>query len=76
MPLRLERQLPIQRIELIVTASEGPVWSGQHLAHNVQRQNAPVHSTHYSTITIEGKKFFLLAATMLVRVCTRDIHHL
>jgi hypothetical protein len=32
------------------------VWSGQHLAHNAQRQNAPAHSTHYFAITIEGKQ--------------------
>ena len=41
-----------QQIELIVTASVGLVWSGQHLAHNAQRQNAPAHSTHYFAITI------------------------
>ena len=45
-----------QQIELIVTASVGLVWSGQHLAHNAQRHNAPAHSTHYFAITIEGKK--------------------
>ena len=27
-----------QQIELIVTASVGLVWSGQHLEHNAQRQ--------------------------------------
>jgi len=42
-----------QQIELIVTASVGLVWSGQHLAHNAQRHNAPAHSTHYFAITIE-----------------------
>ena len=42
-----------QQIELIVTASVGLVWSGQHLAHNAQRQNAPAYSTHYFAITIE-----------------------
>ena len=45
-----------QQIELIVTASVGLVWSGQHLAHNAQRHNAPAHSTHYFAITIEGEK--------------------
>ena len=45
-----------QQIELIVTASVGLVWSGQHLAHNAQRQNAPAYSTHYFAITIEEKK--------------------
>ena len=39
-----------QQIELIVTASVGLVWSGQHLAHNAQRHNAPAHSTHYFAI--------------------------
>ena len=47
-----------QQIELIVTASVGLVWSGQHLAHNAQRHNAPAHSTHYFAITIEEKKNF------------------
>ena len=47
--------VPDRRIELIVTAREGLVWSGQHLAHNAQRQNAPAHSTQYFTATIEGK---------------------
>ncbi len=56
MPLHHGRQILNQRIELIVTASEGLVWSGKHLAHNAQRQNAPAHSTHYFTATIEGKK--------------------
>ena len=42
-----------QQIELIVTASVGLVWSGQHLLHNAQRQNVPAHSTHYFAITIE-----------------------
>ncbi len=46
--------VPDWRIELIVTASVGLVWAGQHLAHNAQRQNAPAHSTHYFTATIEG----------------------
>ena len=45
------------RIELIVTASVGLVWSGQHLAHNAQRQNAPAYSTHYFAITIEENFF-------------------
>ncbi len=45
-----------QRIERIITASVGPVQSGQHLEHNVQRQNAPMHSTPYFAGTIEGKK--------------------
>ncbi len=49
--------VPERRIELIAAASVGLVWSGQHLAHNAQRQNAPAHSTHYPTITIEGKTF-------------------
>ena len=40
-------------MELIITASVGPVWSGQHLEHNAQRQKAPAHSTRYSAITIE-----------------------
>ena len=44
-----------QQIELIVTASEGPVWSGQHLEHNAQRQEAPTRSTTYFAATIEGK---------------------
>ena len=52
MPLRFERSHQFQRIELIITASVGPVWSGQHLEHNAQRQNAPTHSTRYSAITI------------------------
>ena len=56
MPLRLERSHQNQRIELIVTANVGPVWLGQHLEHNAQRQNAPTHSTRYFAITIEGKK--------------------
>ena len=60
MPLRLERSHQNQRIELIVTANVGPVWSGQHLEHNAQRQNAPTHSTPYFVITIEGKKIFPL----------------
>ena len=47
-----------QQIELIVTASVGLVWSGQHLAHNAQRHNAPAHSTHYFAITIEEIFFF------------------
>ena len=55
MPLRLERSHQNQRIELIVTANVGPVWSGQHLEHNAQRQNAPTHSTPYFAGTIEGK---------------------
>ena len=55
MPLRRGRRYLNQRIELIVTASVGLVWSGQHLEHNAQRQNAPTHSTHYSATTIEGK---------------------
>ena len=50
MPLRLERSHQNQRIELIVTANVGPVWSGQHLEHNAQRQNAPTHSTPYFAI--------------------------
>ena len=56
MPLRFERSHQNQRIELIITASVGPVWSGQHLEHNAQRQKAPTHSTRYSAITIEGKQ--------------------
>ena len=56
MPLRLERSHQNQWIELIVTANVGLVWSGQHLEHNAQRQNAPTHSTPYFVITIEGKK--------------------
>ena len=32
------KQIPDQRIELIVTSSAGLVWSGQHLEHNAQRQ--------------------------------------
>ena len=58
MPLRLGRSYRNQRIELIITASVGPVWSGQHLEHNAQRQNAPTHSTHYFATTIEGKTNF------------------
>ncbi len=30
--------VPDRRIEAIVTASVGPVWSSQHLEHNTQRQ--------------------------------------
>ena len=47
-----------QQIELIVTASVGLVWSGQHLEHNAQRQEAPTRTTAYmySDITIEGKQ--------------------
>ena len=52
-----------QQIELIVTASVGLVWSGQHLAHNAQRQNAPAHSTHYFAITIEETNFPYLVLT-------------
>ena len=44
-----------QQIELIITASVGPVWSGQHLEHNAQRHEAPTHSTFYFVATIEGK---------------------
>ena len=55
MPLRFERSHQNQRIEFIITASVGPVWSGQHLEHNAQRQKAPAHSTRYSAITIEEK---------------------
>ena len=47
-----------QQIELIVTASVGLVWSGQHLAHNAQRQNAPAHSTHYMYFAITIEEFF------------------
>ena len=57
MPLRFERSHQFQRIELIITASVGPVWSGQHLEHNAQRQKAPTHSTRYSAITIEENNF-------------------
>ena len=46
-------QVPDQRIELIVTASVRPVWSGQHLEHIAQRQEAPTHSTPYFAATIE-----------------------
>ena len=56
MPLRHGRRYRNQRIERIVTASVGLVWSGQHLVQNAQRQNAPAHSTPYFAITIEGKK--------------------
>ena len=52
MPLRFKRSHQNQRIELIITASVGPVWSGQHLEHNAQRQNAPTHSTHYVLTTL------------------------
>ncbi len=31
-------KVPDQRIELIVTASAGPLCSGQHVEHNAQRQ--------------------------------------
>ena len=54
MPLRHGRSHRNQRIELIVTASVRPVWSGQHLEHIAQRQEAPTHSTPYFAITIEG----------------------
>ena len=55
MPLRLGSSYWNQRIERIVTANVGLVWSGKHLEHKAQRQNAPTHSTSYSAITIEGK---------------------
>ena len=59
MPLRLGRSHQNQRIEPIVTAHVGLVWSGQYLEHNAQRQNAqkqnaPTHSTPYFAGTIEG----------------------
>ncbi len=46
-------------MELIVTASVGLVWSGQHLEHNAQRQEAPTRIAAYSAITIEGKQFLV-----------------
>ena len=55
MPLRHGRNHQNQRIERIVTANVGLVWSVQHLEHNAQRQNAPAHSTPYFAITIAGK---------------------
>ncbi len=56
MPLRNERSPePVERIELIVTARAGLVWSGQPLEHNAQRQEAPTRTAAYSAITIEGK---------------------
>ena len=44
--------------ELIVTAKVVLVWSGQHLEHNAQRQEAPTRSTSYFAATIEGKTNF------------------
>ena len=62
-----------QQIELTVTASVGPVWSGQHLAHNAQRHNAPAHSTHYFAITIEEKKLIIAkySKIALIRIRVR-----
>jgi hypothetical protein len=52
----LKKGNQISGIEVVVTVSVGLVWSGQHLAHNAQRHNAPAHSTHYFAITMEEKK--------------------
>ena len=72
MPLRLERSHQNQRIEVIVTANVGLVWSRQHLEHNAQRQNAPTHSTHYLATTIEGGKNSI--HTKLLKQTIRDLN--
>ena len=60
MPVRRSSrtQVPDQQIELIGTGSVGPVWSGQHLEHNAQRQKPLRALLLHSAITIEGKKNF------------------
>ena len=43
---------------IATVTSAGLVWSGQHLEHNAQRQEAPTRTTSYFATTIEGGKQF------------------
>ena len=48
-----------------------PTWSGQHLEHNAQRQEAPTRATANSDITIEGKKVLPFLLRFLFANCPR-----
>ena len=55
---------PEKRIELIVTAGVGPVWSGQHLEYNAQRQK-PLRALLPTSLPPSKEIFFSVPLVLL-----------
>jgi len=60
---------PEKRIELIVTAGVGPVWSGQHLEYNAQRQK-PLRALLPTSLPPSKEIFFSTSSSTLSSTVT------